>query len=135
MNTPGETFNKTERLCSRKTISLLFEEGDSFYLPLYKVVWKIVPLNADVPAQVAFSVSKKGFKHAVTRNLIRRRMREAYRKNKQYLYNSLSGTGTQVAFMIIYRKNRVPEYSETETAMKELLEKLVHSVIKGIKKS
>ena len=49
-----------------------------------------VPLNIPYPAQVAFSVSKRGFRLAVTRNLIKRRMREAYRKNKYLLYEYLA---------------------------------------------
>ena len=35
--------------------------------------------------QFAFSVPKRLFKRAVDRNLLKRRMREVYRINKQYL--------------------------------------------------
>ena len=86
MNTRRETFEKSERLCSTKIISGLFENGNIFYTPLFKVVWSISPVIIPYPAQIAFSVSKRGFRLAVTRNLIKRRMREAYRKNK---YHSL----------------------------------------------
>ena len=82
MNTRRETFEKSERLCSTKIISGLFENGNIFYTSLFKVVWNKSPVTLPLPAQVAFSVSKRGFRLAVTRNLIKRRMREAYRKNK-----------------------------------------------------
>jgi len=90
MNTTRETFDKSERLCSTKVIASLFESGNIFYSSLFKVVWGRSPVTLPGPAQVAFSVSKKGFPLAVTRNLIKRRIREAYRKNKKTLYEHLS---------------------------------------------
>jgi ribonuclease P protein component len=38
--------------------------------------------NALPYPQVLFSVSKRNFKRAIDRNLLKRRIREAYRKNK-----------------------------------------------------
>ena len=82
------------------------------------------PAQLPFPAQVAFSVSKKGFKKAVTRNLLKRRMREAYRKNKYLLYNRLQLAGACIAFIIVYRQNSVASYPEIEKAMVETIERL-----------
>jgi ribonuclease P protein component len=125
MSTPGETFQKYERLCSRKIITYLFDEGNIFYAPLLKVVWQISPALLPSPAQAAFSVSKKGFRHAVSRNLLKRRMREAYRKNKHILYNHLDLVNLQIVFIVIYRENIVSDYIPIEKSMKEVLEKLI----------
>ena len=131
MSSLKETFNKSERLCSTKAISILFESGNIFYTSIFKIIWhkSIVPLP--YPAQVAFSVSKKGFRLAVTRNLIKRRMREAYRKNKQRLYEQLSSENTQITFIIILIGNAVPDYLTIEKSMKEMINKFAFIINKN----
>lgn len=129
MNTTKETFDKSERLCSIKAISGLFENGNIFYNSLFKVVWNISPGILPCPAQVAFSVSKRGFKLAITRNLIKRRMREAYRKNKRTLYDHLVSQNIQIVFVVILRGNRIPDYAAIEKAMREMINKLINHKI------
>src|SRR5664280_3845354 len=115
-----ETFNKSERLCSRKTLAMLFETGNIFHNSLFKVVWDKVVHPDQGPAQVAFSVSKRGFRLAVTRNLIKRRMREAYRKNKNLLYDHLISQNIKIAFVVILRGNAIPDYLTIEKSIKEM---------------
>jgi ribonuclease P protein component len=124
MNARRETFDKSERLCSTKLISGLFENGNIFYNSLFKVVWFISPVTLPCPAQVAFSVSKRGFRLAVTRNLIKRRMREAWRKNKSILYDSLASENSQIVLIVIMTGKSVPDYNRVEKSMKEIISKL-----------
>jgi ribonuclease P protein component len=77
------TFRKEERLCSRKHLDLLFKSGSSFLLYPFRVSYLFVDHPADVQAQVVINVPKKRYKRAVDRNLLKRRIREAYRLNKQ----------------------------------------------------
>ncbi len=107
----------------------LFDEGNIFYSPLFKVVWQKSPVLLPSPAQVAFSVTKKGFRLAVSRNLLKRRMREAYRKNKLVLYNYLNSVKLQIVFIVIYREKSISDFPCIEKSMRELLEKLI-SVIR-----
>jgi ribonuclease P protein component len=134
MNTTRETFEKSERLCSTKIISSLFETGNVFYTSHFKVVWAVAPATLSAPAQVTFSVSKKGFKLAVTRNLIKRRIREAYRKKKKTLYEHLLSENIKITFVVILRGNSIPDYPTIEKSIKEVINKLIAN-IKKVKKS
>jgi ribonuclease P protein component len=121
----GETFNRDERLRSVKVIESLFEEGDIFYSPLFKIVWQRSPEPLPFPARIAFSVPKKRFRLAVVRNLIRRRMREAYRKNKFLLYEQLVSHDTRINLVVIFRGDNIADYFTIENSMKEILKKLM----------
>jgi ribonuclease P protein component len=118
------TFTKEERLCSKILIDKLFAEGKSVYSPPFRFVFMPVEyLKGKFPAQVVFSVPKRNFKLAVKRNLIRRRMREAYRLNKLGFYEALTVSGQKLAFMIIYIEKDISEFPKIETG-----------IIKGLKK-
>jgi ribonuclease P protein component len=125
MNTTRTTFDKSERLCSTKIITGLFEDGYIFHTSLFKVVWSTSPVILPFPAQVAFSVTKRGFRLAVTRNLIKRRLREAYRKNKFHLYEFLSPLNKQIVFIVILKGVTIPDYKTIENAVIEMLQRLI----------
>lgn len=124
------TFSKKERLCSTKLIGEIFERGSVVNTSLFRVAW-LQTSGLPSPAQVAFAVPKKNFRLAVTRNLIRRRMREAYRLHKQTLYNILGEHGIQIVFMIIYRQKSIPDYEAVEKAVNEIIAKLSERIARG----
>lgn len=83
------TFKKEERLCSKKSLDLLFKSGSSFLLYPFRVSYLFIDETHQYPVQVVINVSKKRFKRAVDRNLIKRRTREAYRLQKESLLYAL----------------------------------------------
>lgn len=76
------SFRKSERLGSRKTITNLFEKGRSLSSFPLRVYWLINDAPGNPKHQVMISVPKRNFPLAVHRNLMKRRMREAYRLEK-----------------------------------------------------
>ena len=118
------TFRKEERLCSKKLIDNLFSKGKTFYVRPFKVVWIDMPLETPVPVQVLMLVGKRHVKNAVDRNKIKRRIREAYRKNKSLFYDFLSQSGKQCAFVIMLTSAEKISYQETEKKIVLILQRL-----------
>jgi ribonuclease P protein component len=129
-----QTFGKNEKLCRTKLIDEIFKNGSVFYTRQFKVAWIVSSISLPSPAQIAISVPKKSFRLAVTRNLIKRRIREAYRKRKQILYNFLSEENIHLAFILICRNNIIPDYTAAEKSVEEVIEKLCDVVRQKQKK-
>ena len=127
-------FRRTERLKSEKVISLLFKKGHSFSCyPLRLVYSEITPLSKTEepsdfsPIQFTLSVSKKKFKRAVDRNVLRRRIRESYRLQKHELYLFLENNDLlkekQFAFMVIYTAKEILPYPEIHKGIRKMIAK------------
>ena len=123
------TFNKEERLCSRKLLDLLFKNGSSFLLYPFRVSYLFVDVPHSFPAQVVINVSKKRFKKAVDRNLIKRRSREAYRLQKQAeLYPAISEQEQLLIFSLQFVGKKIYEFSFMEKKMDGALKRLVNNI-------
>ena len=109
------TFRKEERLCSRKHLDLLFKNGSSFLLYPFRISYLFVNAPAEVQAQVVINVPKKRYKRAVDRNLLKRRIREAYRLHKQEsLYLNLPESNGLLLFSIQFVGKDKYEFSFIE---------------------
>ena len=122
------TFHKAERLCSQKIIGELFTSGESFLSYPLKVVFLKAELPEPVSVQAAFTVSKRNFKRAVDRNLLKRRMREAYRLKKPELYGEIAEKKLQIAIMFVYIGKDIAEYPVIEKAMISAFKKLLAKI-------
>jgi len=99
------SFKKEERITSKKLIQELFSKGSSFYLYPFKVIWLAKPDQNTGHRQILISVPKRKFKRAVDRNLLKRRIREAYRLNKQII--SPLQINKTFSIVYIYTTNKI----------------------------
>lgn len=116
------SFSKKERLHKRKRIQELFDQGSSFYMYPFKTFILPVPDDHTLFHQILISVSSRNFKRAVDRNLIKRRIREAYRKQKHLLPES-----PKLALAIVYSARDVMDYDEMEKKLNQVLKKISKS--------
>ncbi|RYZ96729.1 MAG: ribonuclease P protein component [Sphingobacteriaceae bacterium] len=125
------TFTKEERLCNKKLIEQLYHNGSSFLCYPFKISWQRIDSPQPSPAQILFSVSKKRYKTAVERNLIKRRAREAYRLHKQVnLYDQLISVDRSIIFSLTYIGKEIGEYEFIEKKMLKLLGQLSNEAVK-----
>ncbi len=118
----NQKLPKSEILRSKKIIQELFRAGSSFlYLYPLQIRWISASSKqgSTIFPQVLFIVPKKKFKKAVVRNLLRRRLKEVYRKNKANFTEKLS----QMQYLaIIYVAKEPLSYWEIEKAFRKIME-------------
>lgn len=116
------SFQKIEKLKSKKLIEQLFAEGKSVSAHPLRLIFIESIFIEDVNLKVGVSVSKRNFKKAVDRNRIKRLLREVYRLQKPIYFNNIT---TQYAFMILYIGNKKPIYKHIESKMKVLFDQFL----------
>jgi ribonuclease P protein component len=111
------SFKKEERLCGKTLIEALLAKGKHGNVPGMRY---LVRKNTGCGhARILISVPKKIFKRAVKRNLCKRRIREAWRKQKHML---CSENGIDILFM--YSSKEILTYDEIYTAIGQIIEKI-----------
>jgi len=119
------SYNKFEKLKSRKQIELLFAQGKSISSFPVKVFYLPVEHTPEHPVQVGVGVSARNFKKAVDRNTIKRRMREAYRLHKLPLHEHLIAKQKSVAVFILWIDKQLPTTAALQDLMPTVIEKLI----------
>jgi ribonuclease P protein component len=119
------SFNKQEKLKSRKLTEQLFAEGKTFSVYPIKLWFMEIKDENDFPLKIGVTVSSKKFKHAVDRNRIKRLLRETYRLNKTQLHEFVQKENKQLAVFFLYLDKELPEFNNLQTKMQKAIGKLI----------
>ena len=119
-----QTFRKDERLRKKILITKLFREGSSFFVYPFRVTWLSSDVPGAFPVQVLVSVPKMVIRKAVNRNKVKRRMREAYRKNKIILYTFLEQNQGTLILALTYTSKEILPYNLLQEKIIVLLQRL-----------
>ena len=122
-----QTFNKSERLNNKITINNLFEKGQSIVLSPFRLVW-IEHNSKYTIAQTLISVPKRNINLATKRNVLKRRINEVFRLNKEKLYAKLNERNKQINIAIIYQKQEIQTYKIIEQKINLLLSRLIEEL-------
>ena len=113
----GQTRNtlpKKERLCGKTSISMLLAKGRHGNVPGLRFCCRVG--NGQEDDRVMVSVPKKLFKRAVKRNLLKRRLRESYRRQKHSLAPGID-------LLMTYSTKEILSYEEIYAAVGQVIEK------------
>ena len=119
------SLNKSERLCGKSSITELFLNGSSINDDSFRVIFIDQDYSREVYFKSQFIVPKRHVSRAVDRNLIKRQMREALRKNKTILIDFLQKTSKQLNFAIIYQISEIKQTDLIEEKIKSLIIRLI----------
>jgi len=106
------TLPKSERLCGKSAIAGLMDRGRGGSVGCLRYKY-LVREGADA-SRILVSVPKRFFKRAVRRNLLKRRIREAYRLQKQLL-------PVPVDVQFVYVQKEVLPFADIQAAMTAVL--------------
>lgn len=131
MEIRDNSFGKGHRLCNKTLLETLFSQGRGFFAYPFRCAYLIsdtLPGRKSEPVQIVITVSKRNHKHAVDRNLIKRRIREAYRLNKHLwtddegarILEKLGG-GSIVAVGLIYTPKEILKFEQIENGVKKAI--------------
>lgn len=120
-------FTKAERLCHQKAIDQIFVQAkfvSDGYLRLFYDFQK-AEHSPEFSVKIAFSVPKRKFKLAVTRNRLKRQMREAYRLQKDDFYTQLSKSTSVTHVILVYMGKEKCDFIDLQLKLKQVFQQLI----------
>ena len=125
----GNRLYKYEKLCSRTAINNIFQGGKSAICYPLRAAFSIVDAE-ETPAQFLITIPKKKIRKAVNRVLLRRRVREAYRLNRNLLLPYLKEKNISLKIAFVYLTDEISDYALIEAKMQALMLKIIDTIEK-----
>jgi ribonuclease P protein component len=129
-----QSLAKTDRLKSYTRIRQLFAAGQKLRVPPLLVYYVLrEPVSHEAPGsvtlQMGVSVGARHFKRAVDRNLLKRRIREAYRKQKNCLVAPLTARGLNMDLFFVYIDSTIADYATLNAQVEKGLNLLKQKIL------
>ena len=122
-----QTLRKTEIINHKKKIDQLFKSGNRFLVDEFQVVYS-TSNSYDNWFNILISVPKKKIKLACTRNLLKRRIREAIRRKKEKYILKLKEKKSYVQIAFVYSSEKVITYNDIEAKINLILHRLINGI-------
>ena len=126
-----ETFTSKERFNNKKEIEKLFSQGKNIVQSPFYLLWQASPLKKnqnELELQILITVPKKNIKLASKRNIVKRRIKESFRKNKKKLYSILAMKSVKINIVLIYQKKEIDTYLAIDKKIKLILNRLIEKL-------
>lgn len=112
---------KSTKLCSVKEIDALFATGKGALAYPLRLISLPAP-SGQLATRFLISVPKKRLRHAVDRVLMRRRIREAYRLNREIV-----SAAPPMNLALVYVSSELLSYGRVADSLRRLLTRLVQT--------
>ena len=144
------TYQKADKLKSRKQTQFLFAKGQSmnaFPIKLIYTIESAATLSELIPSppfnmeeiemhgqlQAGVGAPSRTFRKAVMRNRVKRLLREGYRLEKPEFLSNAALQGKRVNLFFLYTDSTVLSQKEIQEKIKQLLQRLAEKLNQPIK--
>ena len=128
-----QTLKRSSMLKHKDDIENLFRKGRKANIDYIRYTYiKHRTESAQGLVRIFVSVPKKYLRHAVDRNLMKRRMREAIRKNLSQLRKACAENNICVDIAFVFQSNNIQDYSDVERIIVLSLTKIYSEVYEKI---
>ncbi len=122
------TYQKKDKLKSRKQMQFLFSKGTAITMHPIRLLYTIEKGEAGIfpngLLQAGVGAPSRQFRKAVQRNKVKRLLREGYRLEKPNFTNSINLTNTRLNLFFLYLDAQVQTQQQIQATINLILQKL-----------
>jgi ribonuclease P protein component len=119
-------LGKDRRVHGRTAVEELFREGRGGFV--HPLRYLIVTGAGDPGVAVLVGAPKKLHRRAFRRNLLKRRMREAFRLHSGELHRRATEKGVGMRLALLYAVKDVVDYKVISNAVEEILDRAIRNI-------